>query len=108
MNGKPRLICCVLIVVVLDTALLVQVGGAPRKSVPPILKLKVGPFALRDASMDEALRELRKKNKEKILIGFAEVAHAEGTHEGMITLDMDDTTVGSILDNLVKADPRYT
>jgi hypothetical protein len=83
------------------------VPAAQRKQ-DSILKLRVGPFSLRDATMEEALRELRNKNKERILIGFAEVAHSEGAEKKRFTLDVADATVERILDELVRADPRYT
>jgi len=70
--------------------------------------MKVGSIKLDRAGMEEALRELRSKNKERILIGFEEVPHARGQRQRTISMELSGPTVGDILDKLIVADPRYT
>jgi len=70
--------------------------------------MKMGLIKLDQVSMEEALRELRSKNKERILIGFEEIPRAKDQRQKPISMELSGLTVGGILDKLVAADTRYT
>lgn len=88
--------------------ILIPLGGQPRGPRQPILDMKVELIKLDQVGMGEALRQLRSKNKEQILIGFEEISHAEGQQQKPISMELSGLTVGAILNKLVAADPRYT
>lgn len=75
-----------------------------RKRQPKISELRIGSLQLAHGDMEAALAVLKLRAESRILVGF-EKALGEGNR---ISLDLNDPTVGEILDQLCEADPRYT
>jgi hypothetical protein len=73
-----------------------------------ILDVRINSFTASGVDMEESLRLLRRAEPSKILIGFERLPRREGEEERNISVDLNQTTVGSVLNILCKLDPRYT
>jgi hypothetical protein len=87
---------------------IVPISTKAQESSQLIMKLKVNSIKLNQVSMQNALKQLQSKDAEKILIGFEEIPHQEGKQQKLISLELSNATVGTILRKLVTIDPRYT
>lgn len=103
--------------VVLASALLVwppliSSGATHTFRQPPqsesVLRFRLSSFNVKGVGMENALRELRRQDYTKILIGFEKVPHRRGEEEKRVSVDLVDTSVGEVLERLCEADPRYT
>lgn len=72
------------------------------------LGLGVKKFSVRQANIIRALRLLRTiVGKDSLLFGL-EVAPFETEPERNLTISLTETTVGKVLDEIIRQDPRYT
>jgi hypothetical protein len=68
------------------------------------LDLKIDKFVIQQASVEEALAKLHLYG---VLVCLEKVPRSRGSEEKLISLDLREVSIGNILDEIVKADPRY-
>jgi hypothetical protein len=71
------------------------------------LDVPVKDFKVDHASMAEALLKLRISDVHHVVIGFERIPHPEAEKGGPISLEVSDGTLGSVVQRLCRADPRY-
>ncbi len=74
----------------------------------PVLSQTVESFHVEKGTMEEALRTLRQNDFAKILIGFEKIPHREGEKTESLSLSVNNSTVGEILDQLCHRSSNYT
>jgi hypothetical protein len=74
----------------------------------PVLAIRVGQFKIEGATMQDVLRMLRSTDATHILIGFESVAHRPGETGKHISISVQNETVGEVMAELCRQDPRYT
>ncbi|MGH9862042.1 MAG: hypothetical protein ACRD35_01315 [Candidatus Acidiferrales bacterium] len=79
---------------------------SPKKET--VLGFRLTSFSVKGVGMEEALRELRRKDYTKVLIGFEKIPHRQREEENRISVGEANTSVGEVLERLCEADPRYT
>lgn len=101
--------CAITVAILALTASAVLHGSQTRKQPKQsILKLHVDSFKLNNVDMEEALRQLRRKDYTRIIIGFEKIPSRADQQEPRISLDLTHTTVGAVLEQICKTDQRYT
>ena len=71
-----------------------------------VLGLPVAKFDIEQSDMMSALKALREKDYHRILIGFETVGEPK-SESALISLHVENETVGGILQHLCREDPRY-
>jgi len=72
------------------------------------MDVKIHELTIQDETMEQALRRLRQKDFTHILIGFESVAHRRDEIGKQISISVQNETVGDIIAELCRQDPRYT
>jgi hypothetical protein len=79
-------------------------SASPKDS---ILCTRVAFYRVQNVTIEGALRALRATNYNEVLIGFEKISRGDKEEEKTMSLSVENTTVGEILDALTMQDSRY-